>query len=190
LQLLRCGSALLRRSVGQMTGAALQSIGLEFQPFLYAQIGDDANGVPLSVISALARRNIDPWEQAARWSRVTPRSAIKELAELIAALPLAPEPLQNGHAAPAAVPDEIATRLVALLPNQRNSPAGAPAAAATLSLELATHPVITKRVRIIIFCVISGLLGQWLFSELNNSSPLDNPQAPPASRAPGPGSQP
>lgn len=172
-----------------MTSAGIGSIGLEFQPFLYAQIGDDSNGVPLSVLSALARQNIDPWEQAAHWSRLTQKSAIQELTELIAALPLGPRALPTGHAAQA-VPAEIATRLVALLPNMRSSVSRAPAAAAAPASDLSAHPVITKRMKVIIFCVLCGLLGQWLFGVLNDSSPLDDAQAPHASRAPAPSSQP
>jgi hypothetical protein len=167
-----------------MTGVVLHAVGLEFQPFLYAQIGDDANGVPLSVISALARQDIDPWEQAARWSRSTQSSAIQELAVMIAALPLAPAE-QTGEAA-RADPDQIALRLVSLLPNRYGEPAGTRAAAAGSASEPSADPVISKRIRIIIFCVLSGLLGQWIFGELNNSSPLDSPQAPPATVASAP----
>lgn len=172
-----------------MTGAGLGSIGLEFQPFLYAQIGDDSNGVPLSVLSALARQNIDPWEQAAHWSRSAQKSAIQELTDMIAALPLEPRPLPTGHAAQV-VPAEIAARLVALLPNMRSSVSRAPATAAAPALDLGAHPVITKRMKVIIFCVLCGLLGQWLFGALNDSSPPDDAQAPHSSRAPAPGSQP
>lgn len=171
-----------------MTGAGLGSIGLEFQPFLYAQIGDDSNGVPLSVLSALARQNIDPWEQAAHWSRLTPKSAIRELTDMIAALPLGPKGLPSGDAAQ--VPAEIAMRLVALLPNMPSAVGRAPAAAAAPALDLGAHPVITRRMKILIFCVLCGLLGQWLFGVLNDSAPLDDAQAPHATRAPAPGSPP
>jgi hypothetical protein len=36
----------------------------EFDNFLYASIGADRNGMPLSVLSALARLDLDPWEEA------------------------------------------------------------------------------------------------------------------------------
>jgi hypothetical protein len=109
-----------------VTGSGLSSIGVEFQPFLYAQIGDDANGVPLSVLSAPGRLNIDPWEQAAHWGRLTRKSAIQELTELIAELPLGPRALPIGQAAQA-VPAAIPTRLVAMLPNMCSAVSRAPA---------------------------------------------------------------
>ena len=166
-----------------MTGAALSSIGLEFQPFLYAQIGDDANGVPLSVLSALARQNIDPWEQAAHWSRLTQKSAIQELAALIATLPLGPSALPLGPSAQA-MPDEIATQLIVLLPNMREPASRAPAAAVAPGSELVAHPVITKRMQAVIFCVLFGLLAQWLFAEFDNPAEKEDGQTVHAGQAP------
>ena len=37
----------------------------EFDDFLYAAIGVDSNESPLSVLSAFARLNLDPWHEAA-----------------------------------------------------------------------------------------------------------------------------
>jgi hypothetical protein len=36
----------------------------EFGAFLFASIGEESNGMALSVISALARLGIDPWQEA------------------------------------------------------------------------------------------------------------------------------
>ena len=36
--------------------------GCQFDQFLYASGGDDANGMPLTVLSALARMDVDPWD--------------------------------------------------------------------------------------------------------------------------------
>lgn len=38
----------------------------EFNAFVFAPIGEERNGMLLSVMSALARRDIDPWQEAAR----------------------------------------------------------------------------------------------------------------------------
>ena len=174
----------------------MSSIGLEFQPFLYAQIGDDANGVPLSVLSALARQNIDPWEQAARWSRLTQNSAIQELAALIAKLPLGPSALPLGPSAlppgssAQAMPDEIATQLIVLLPNHHGLAGRAPASASAAASELVAYPVITKRMQVVILCVLTGLLAQWLFAEFDNSAKTEDAQTMHASHAPTPSSQP
>lgn len=49
-----------------MTHAALAPlIGPEFDKFLCASIGEDRNGTMLSVLSALARLDVDPWQEAA-----------------------------------------------------------------------------------------------------------------------------
>lgn len=42
--------------------------GSEFNDFLYAPIGGAGNEMPLSVLSALARLNLDPWKEAAELS--------------------------------------------------------------------------------------------------------------------------
>jgi hypothetical protein len=59
----------------------------EFDDFLYAAIGADKNDMPLSVLSALARLNLDPWQQAAELRDMSKTTATQRLAELIAQLP-------------------------------------------------------------------------------------------------------
>ena len=49
-------------------------IGPEFEKFLCAPIGADRNGTGLSVLSALARLNVDPWQEATSLARM-PREA-------------------------------------------------------------------------------------------------------------------
>jgi len=54
-----------------MVHPALRSdIAAKFGNFLYAPVGEDNNGVLLTVLSALARQNVDPWEEAADLSRL------------------------------------------------------------------------------------------------------------------------
>jgi hypothetical protein len=92
-----------------MTHAALSPlIGPEFDQFLGASIGEDRNGTGLSVLSALARLDVDPWKEAASLARMPREAAAVRLTELIEALPLAP---------PSAIPSRMsAASLVALLP--------------------------------------------------------------------------
>jgi hypothetical protein len=45
--------------------------------FLYAPVCDQRNGTPLTVISALARLNKDPWEEAARITAM-PKAALRK----------------------------------------------------------------------------------------------------------------
>jgi hypothetical protein len=92
-----------------MTHAALApGIGREFEPFLFASIGEDRHGQLLSVISALARSDLDPWLEAVSLSRMTRGQATVRLCGLITALPDGP---------PSGRPfDAVAGELVALLP--------------------------------------------------------------------------
>jgi hypothetical protein len=90
--------------------ASLPNSGSEFDAFLFAPVGDDKNGMLLSVLSALARLDIDPWEEAANLARLPGSTAIERLTTLIAALP--------GRPASRPDPETIAARLIALLPGR------------------------------------------------------------------------
>ena len=76
--------------------------------FLFATVGDEIDRVPLSVISALTRLGLDPWQEAGRLSSLSNREAIEQLARLIAELPGLFRPLGEAR--------EIADRLIQLLP--------------------------------------------------------------------------
>jgi len=85
--------------------ASVFGLGREFDDFLFAPIGEEPNGMLLSVISALARSKVDPWQEAAQLARLPSKTATQRLTALIAALPGA----QFDSGATAA-------RLIALLP--------------------------------------------------------------------------
>jgi hypothetical protein len=84
-------------------------IGAEFDQFLCAPIGEDRNGTTLSVLSALARLDVDPWQEAAGLARMPRATAVMRLTTLIAALP--DESTKNIRA------KGIVDDLIALLPN-------------------------------------------------------------------------
>ncbi|HVA14019.1 MAG TPA: hypothetical protein VNF99_12265 [Stellaceae bacterium] len=65
----------------------------------------------LTVLSALARLGIDPWQEAARLAQLPPETATQRLTSIVAGLP-------NGRWAPADA-GIIAARLVGLLPAKR-----------------------------------------------------------------------
>ena len=88
--------------------ASISRLGSEFDDFLFAPIGEDRNGMLLSVLSALARLDIEPWQEAAKLARLPRATATERLASLIAALPDEP----SRHRAPS-----IAACLIALLPS-------------------------------------------------------------------------
>lgn len=82
----------------------------EFDNFLFAPIGEEGNGMLLSVLSAFTRLNIDPWREAARLSALSKEKAIEALAPVIARIPL-------GRWTVVDIPT-IARRLVDILPRQ------------------------------------------------------------------------
>jgi hypothetical protein len=88
--------------------ASVFLVGSEFNEFLHASIGEESNGMPLTVLSALARLNIDPWGEAAELSELPEHSATQRLASLIARLP-------SGRWARSDC-ETIADRLIGLLP--------------------------------------------------------------------------
>lgn len=59
----------------------------EFDQFLFATVGDETDGMPLSVVSAFARLGLDPWQEAGRLSSLGRREAVEQLARLIGELP-------------------------------------------------------------------------------------------------------
>jgi hypothetical protein len=58
----------------------------EFDAFLFAPVGEEVDGAPLSVLSALARLGLDPRDEAARLARMTREAAADQLARMIARL--------------------------------------------------------------------------------------------------------
>jgi hypothetical protein len=93
--------------------ASKPTVGSEFDEFLYASIGVEKNGMLLSVLSALARLNVDPWDEASRLARLPREATMRFLANLIAAQP-------DGSSA-RADPEGHAKRLAELLPQSTAS---------------------------------------------------------------------
>jgi len=101
---------------------ALRNAG--FNAFLFAEVGTELNGSPLSVLSVLARLGRDPWAEAARWSTLPKRQSIDSLVQSIGQMPLSAEALADVRA--------TATRLIQKLPAQVDkSPPGVRSAIAT-----------------------------------------------------------
>jgi hypothetical protein len=81
----------------------------EFDPFLYAPVGEERNGMSLSVLSALARLDVDPWKEAATLTKMPAPAATLRLTSLLSSLP--------SDAAALLAPSTV-LRLLALLPNE------------------------------------------------------------------------
>ena len=90
----------------------------EFDKFLFATVGDEIDGIPISVVSALARLGLDPREEAGRLSWLGNREAVEQLARLIAEMPGSFRPLGEARL--------LADGLVGLLPKHGPSRTSAP----------------------------------------------------------------
>jgi hypothetical protein len=78
------------------------------KPFLFAEIGIEPNGSPLTVLSLLARLGEDPWSLAMQWIRLPKRAVIEQLASRIQQASLSGPTAGEPHG--------IAVRLIGLLP--------------------------------------------------------------------------
>jgi hypothetical protein len=86
------------------------SSSTHFERFVYADIATEPNGMELSVLSALSRQGLDPWQEAQRLARLPPFAAADGLSQILRAVP-AVRALRLDV-------KMIAERLVALLPVQ------------------------------------------------------------------------
>lgn len=88
-------------------------LGPEFDDFLFAPIGEEKNGMLLRVVSALARLDLDPWQEAANLARLPRPAATERLTEFIVALSGGPTTDLNS--------EKVAAGLIARLPLQPTS---------------------------------------------------------------------
>jgi hypothetical protein len=86
----------------------------EFAAFLFAQICEEKSGMPLSVVSALARFGVDPWREAARLAALPSKAAVDALAAMIARIADSQDPGTDTR--------KIAIRLIQLLPRPGSVP--------------------------------------------------------------------
>jgi hypothetical protein len=95
----------------------------DLNDFLFAFVGDQRNGMPLNVVSALTRLDVDPWEEAARLAALPKALAAEALAPMIAQLTIFRRQQSDNLV--------ISQRLVELLPaGQQATMAGAEQAVA------------------------------------------------------------
>jgi hypothetical protein len=88
--------------------ARFSTLSPSYDDFLFAPVCEDANGMRLSVLSALARMNVDPWEEAGRLAAMPKATAEKTLLSALDRVS------GRNWKSPEAV--AIAARLVRLLP--------------------------------------------------------------------------
>jgi hypothetical protein len=81
----------------------------DLDPFLFAVVREERDGVPLSTISALTQLGLDPWDEAGRLVGLTKRDAVEQLTGLLLRLPGPSRPLAEEAR-------QIAVVLIDLLP--------------------------------------------------------------------------
>ena len=89
-----------------------------FNDFLFATVCEERSETPLSVISALARLDLDPWTEAADLARMPTEGAARRLCSLLARV-LGDSPATPDRAVTAAT-------LVALLPRSARTESSSP----------------------------------------------------------------
>jgi hypothetical protein len=139
-------------------------LGPEFDDFLFAPLGDEKNGMRLSVVSALARLEFDPWQEAAKLAALPEATATERLASLIALLPNEPSVQQNF--------DTIAARLVALLPDRACSNT------APLKTLLNARKVFNSWTVICVMLMALALGAQWIVASHQLSEQIDKTHTP------------
>jgi len=85
-------------------------LGPEFNEFLFEPIGVDQFGRPLSVVSALARLDLDAWAEASKLALMPKDIAAEKLSAFIRRCTEFPQAVRDSH--------KIAERLVVLLPTR------------------------------------------------------------------------
>jgi len=86
----------------------------EYNAFLFAAVGEEKVGLPLTVLTALSRLGVDPWQEAARLSNLPRDAAARAFALTIAKLPEGDWKASDSEA--------IAARLVNWLPGRSAPP--------------------------------------------------------------------
>jgi hypothetical protein len=148
---------------------SISPLGSEFDNFLFASIGEERNGMLLSVLSALARLDVDPWQAAGELAQLPRETATQRLAALIATLPDRP----SAHLAPGTV----ATRLIVLLPHRASS--NIRSRETLFGINAVSDP------RSFMYAVViftSFVLGaQWMIASHQPPAQVDNTTGPPSS---------
>ena len=115
--------------------------------FLFAAVGAERDGIPLTMASTLARLGLDPWDEAARLSSLDRREAAEQLARLIAELPDARRSLAEAR--------DIAGGLIEQLPRHHDGEQSAPPTQVRWPYRLPPLPIrIPSQSRLWVICLV------------------------------------
>jgi hypothetical protein len=120
----------------------------DLDKFLFAEVGAERNGIPLSMVSALARLGLDPWDEAGRLSSLGKREAVEQLARLIAEVPDLCRPLTEAR--------EIADGLIEQLPKHDRERPPLPARTGR-RYHWPTWLPMPRQSQFLIFCVVAAV---------------------------------
>jgi len=141
--------------------------------FLFAPIADDANGMPLTMISALGRLGIDPWAEAADIHALSRESATEKVTSLLSAVPHGP--------APGAETATLAARLVELLHSKPGNGAVAavvaPSAPISPMAAFSSQSTATRWAIYSVIALTALIVGQWALAEHDAATPADTSQS-------------
>ena len=110
----------------------------DLDPFLFAVVGGERNGIPLSTISALTQLDLDPWDEAGRLAGLAKGDAVEQLTGLLLRLPGPSRPLAEEVR-------QIAVALIDVLP---------PAVLGYRRVAAVQLPIM----------MLASIVGVWLFS--------------------------
>lgn len=127
-----------------------------FDDFLYADVSIQANGMPVTVLSLLARRGLEPWTEAKRLADLPRWVAIDELART----------LDSEKSVWSPAPQETASQLVLLLPKGGRS-----------GSDLVTPPINREMPRLWFICGVIGVLYAFGIVVVNASYPKAEPES-------------
>jgi hypothetical protein len=133
-----------------------QSLPSGLNDFLFTPIADEANGMHLTMLSALARSGVDPWEEAAGLRTLSREDATEKLVRMLSGVPNGPSPGDDTAT--------LAARLVARLhaspkaapPKSRSSPAAV--AAGGEEPPLRSFSTLPRRVKLTIYSLLTLIL--------------------------------
>jgi hypothetical protein len=148
----------------------------EFNAFLFAPIGEERNDTVVTVLSALARLGVDPWQESARLAQLSREMAKERLASIISALP-------NGRWMPSDIAP-IAARLIDLLPAKSTFVAPA------VSTFARKRPASSTIVLLVVMAVLGGSIVSAIIGHINPVASPDSPFPTMTSSPEGPGSSP
>lgn len=162
---------------------ATSAVDSRFDPFLYAAVRDDPDGAPLTVLSILARLDVDPWKEAARLAQLPVEAAARALAALISALPKSSAtPTDSGT---------IAARLITLLPRPSERGTAVQAVSSGGSRVILIPNRATVLARAVLYLIVAVLLvSEWVVVSHRGSPAAKKPTATPAVVIPAPPARP